>query len=163
MGGLAINMDLIAGLPGDTPQSFRQTLAEVMALAPENLTVHTLALKKGARLRQEDTPLPTGDQVAAMLDDAWAALEAGGYAPYYLYRQKFMSGALENVGWTRPGYVNQYNICMMEELHTVLSLGAGGVTKFVENGVVRRMANPKYPQEYLRTIDTIRAEKAAWV
>ena len=66
-----------------------------------------------ARLRQEDTPLPTGDQVAAMLDDAWAALEAGGYAPYYLYRQKFMSGALENVGWTRPGYVNQYNICMM--------------------------------------------------
>ena len=82
---------------------------------------------------------------------------------YYRYRQKFMSGALENVGWTRPGYVNQYNICMMEELHTVLSLGAGGVTKFVENGVVRRMANPKYPQEYLRTIDTIRAEKAAWV
>ena len=163
MGGLAINMDLIAGLPGDTSQGFRQTLAEVMALAPENLTVHTLALKKGARLRQEDTPLPTGDQVAAMLDDAWAALEAGGYAPYYLYRQKFMSGALENVGWTRPGYVNQYNICMMEELHTVLSLGAGGVTKFVENGVVRRMANPKYPQEYLRTIDTIRAEKAAWV
>lgn len=64
--------------------------------------------------------------MAAMLDDAWAALEAGGYAPYYLYRQKFMSGALENVGWTRPGYVNQYNICMMEELHTVLSLGAGG-------------------------------------
>ena len=163
MGGLAINMDLIAGLPGDTSQGFRQTLEEVMALAPENLTVHTLALKKGARLRQEDTPLPTGDQVAAMLDDAWAALEAGGYAPYYLYRQKFMSGALENVGWTRPGYVNQYNICMMEELHTVLSLGAGGVTKFVENGVVRRMANPKYPQEYLRTIDTIRAEKAAWV
>ena len=163
VGGLAINMDLIAGLPGDTPQGFRQTLEEVMALAPENLTVHTLALKKGARLRQEDTPLPTGDQVAAMLDDAWAALEAGGYAPYYLYRQKFMSGALENVGWTRPGYVNQYNICMMEELHTVLSLGAGGVTKFVENGVVRRMANPKYPQEYLRTIDTIRAEKAAWV
>ena len=158
-----INMDLIAGLPGDTPQSFRQTLEEVMALAPENLTVHTLALKKGARLRQEDTPLPTGNQVAAMLDDAWAALEAGGYAPYYLYRQKFMSGALENVGWTRPGYVNQYNICMMEELHTVLSLGAGGVTKFVENGVVRRMANPKYPQEYLRTIDTIRVEKAAWV
>ena len=101
--------------------------------------------------------------MAATLDDAWAALEAGGYAPYYLYRQKFMSGALENVGWTRPGYVNQYNICMMEELHTVLSLGAGGVTKFVENGVVRRMANPKYPQEYLRTIDTIRAEKAAWV
>ena len=163
VGGLAINMDLNAGLPGDTPQGFRQTLEEVMALAPENLTVHTLALKKGARLRQEDTPLPTGDQVAAMLDDAWAALEAGGYAPYYLYRQKFMSGALENVGWTRPGYVNQYNICMMEELHTVLSLGAGGVTKFVENGVVRRMANPKYPQEYLRTIDTIRAEKAAWV
>ena len=73
-----------------------------MALAPENLTVHTLALKKGARLRQEDTPLPTGDQVAAMLDDAWAALEAGGYAPYYLYRQKFMSAPWKTWGGPAP-------------------------------------------------------------
>ena len=98
-----------------------------------------------------------------MLDYAWETLRGAGYTPYYLYRQKYMSGGFENVGWCRPGGESLYNICMMEELHTVLSLGAGGVTKFVENGVVRRMANPKYPQEYLRTIDTIRAEKAAWV
>ena len=158
-----VNMDLIAGLPEDSPEGFRRSLNEVIALGADDITVHTLSLKKGSRITLEGTRLPAVEEVAAMLDYADGTLRGAGFAPYYLYRQKFMSGALENVGWTRPGYVNQYNICMMEELHTVLSLGAGGVTKFVENGVVRRMANPKYPQEYLRTIDTIRAEKAAWV
>ena len=158
----AVNMDLIAGLPADTPAVFRRTVEEVLAMAPENITVHTLALKKGARLRQEETPLPSGTDVAAMLDFAWAALRQAGYLPYYLYRQKFMSGSFENVGWCKPGFVNVYNICMMEELHTVLSLGAGGVTKLVEGGVVRRLANPKYPQEYLRNMGAIQAEKAAF-
>jgi len=158
----AVNMDLIAGLPADTPAGFRRTVEEVLAMAPENITVHTLALKKGARLRQEETPLPSGTDVAAMLDFAWAALRQAGYLPYYLYRQKFMSGSFENVGWCKPGFVNVYNICMMEELHTVLSLGAGGVTKLVEGGVVRRLANPKYPQEYLRNMGAIQAEKAAF-
>ena len=134
-----------------------------MALAPENLTVHTLALKKGARLRQEDTPLPTGDQVGRHAGRRLGRAGGGGICPLLPLPAEVHVRRPGNVGWTRPGYVNQYNICMMEELHTVLSLGAGGVTKFVENGVVRRMANPKYPQEYLRTIDTIRAEKAAWV
>ena len=119
----AVNMDLIAGLPADTPAGFRRTVEEVLAMAPENITVHTLALKKGARLRQEEPPLPSGTDVAAMLDFAWAALRQAGYLPYYLYRQKFMSGSFENVGWCKPGFVNVYNICMMEELHTVLSLG----------------------------------------
>ena len=132
-----VNMDLIACLPSDTPAGFRRTVEEVLAMAPENITVHTLALKKGARLRQEETPLPSGTDVAAMLDFAWAALRQAGYLPYYLYR-------------------------MMEELHTVLSLGAGGVTKLVEGGVVRRLANPKYPQEYLRNMGAIQAEKAAF-
>lgn len=131
-------------------------------MAPENITVHTLALKRGARLRQEEAILPQGAQVAQMLDFAWAALRQAGYLPYYLYRQKFMSGSFENVGWCKPGFQNEYNICMMEELHTVLSLGAGGVTKFIGSGSVRRLANPKYPQEYLHTIDAIQAEKAAW-
>ena len=155
-------MDLIAGLPADTPAGFRRTVEEVLAMAPENITVHTLALKKGARLRQEETTLPSGTDVAAMLDFAWAALRQAGYLPYYLYRQKFMSGSFENVGWCKPGFVNVYNICMMEELHTVLSLGAGGVTKLVKGDVVRRLANPKYPQEYLRNIGAIQAEKAAF-
>ncbi len=158
----AINMDLIAGLPADTLAGFQATVQEVIALAPENITVHTLALKRGARLRQEDTPLPDGQTVAAMLDFAWAALDQAGYVPYYLYRQKFMSGSFENVGWCKPGWASEYNICMMEELHTVLSLGAGGVTKFVGEGTVRRAANPKYPQEYLQNSGRIAAEKAAW-
>jgi len=154
-----INMDLIAGLPGDTPAGFRDTLDQVLDLGPENVTVHTLALKKGARLRQEEAVLPAGEAVAAMLDFAWDRLRQAGYLPYYLYRQKFMSGSFENVGWCLPGTENQYNICMMEELHTVLSLGAGGVTKTVADGCVKRLANPKYPQEYLRDIDRITQEK----
>lgn len=159
----AINMDLIAGLPGDTAAGFRATLEEVIAMAPENITVHTLALKRGARLRQEEAPLPPGEEVARMLDFAWTALRQAGYLPYYLYRQKFMSGSFENVGWCKPGFPNEYNICMMEELHTVLSLGAGGVTKSIGAGSVRRAANPKYPQEYIQNIDAIQAEKAAWI
>ena len=154
-----INMDLIAGLPGESVSGFRDTLDQVLALGPENITVHTLALKKGARLRQEDAVLPDGAAVAAMLDLAWTGLREAGYVPYYLYRQKFMSGSFENVGWCRPGTENRYNICMMEELHTVLSLGAGGVTKTVADGCVRRLANPKYPQEYLNAIEEIVAEK----
>ena len=155
----AINMDLIAGLPADTVPGFQDTLNQVINLDPENITVHTLALKRGARLRQEDAPLPSGEEVAQMLVFAWEALRGAGYLPYYLYRQKFMSGSFENVGWCKPGYVNAYNICMMEELHTVLSLGAGGVTKTIGNGCVRRMANPKYPQEYIRDIARVIDDK----
>ena len=156
----AVNMDLIAGLPADTFSGFQDTLHEVIAMAPENITVHTLALKRGARLREEAVSLPTGEEVAHMLDFAWNALRRAGYVPYYLYRQKFMSGSFENVGWCKPGYSNVYNICMMEELHTVLSLGAGGVTKAIGNGCVRRMANPKYPQEYIRDIARVIQDKA---
>lgn len=158
----AINMDLIAGLPLDTLQGFRDTLREVIGLNPENITVHTLALKKGARLRQEETKLPEGEAVASMLSFAWDALRNAGYLPYYLYRQKFMSGSFENVGWCKKGMESGYNICMMEELHTVLSLGAGGVTKTVGNGSVRRLANPKYPQEYLRDLERILDEKTSF-
>ena len=155
----AVNMDLIAGLPADTVSGFADTLNQVIAMDPENITVHTLALKRGARLRQEDAPLPSGEEVARMLAFAWEALRRAGYLPYYLYRQKFMSGSFENVGWCKPGYVNAYNNCMMEELHTVLSLGAGGVTKTIGDGCVRRMANPKYPQEYIRDISRVIDDK----
>ena len=160
--GLQVNMDLIAGLPADTPGSFRATLERVIAMAPENITVHTLALKRGARLRQENAPLPSGEDVAEMLSFAWDALRGAGYVPYYLYRQKFMSGSFENVGWCKPGTENIYNICMMEELHTVLSLGAGGVTKEIGEGCVSRLSNPKYPQEYIRNAERITEEKRLW-
>lgn len=157
-----VNMDLIAGLPTDTPASFRTTLEEVLELAPENITVHTLSLKRGAQRNWQPQDLPDGPAVAEMLDYAWPTLRERGYRPYYLYRQKFMSGSLENVGWCRPGYASVYNICMMEELHAVLALGAGGVTKQVGDGQVKRLSNPKYPQEYLRELPRIVEEKRAW-
>ena len=157
-----INMDLIAGLPGDSAAGFRASLDAVLALAPENVTVHTLALKKGSRLMEEGGGLPSGEAVADMLDYAWAALRGAGQRPYYLYRQKYMSGSFENVGWCRPGTESLYNICMMEELHTIVSLGGGGVTKLVDRatGYIERLANAKYPQEYIQKIDAICADKA---
>ena len=157
-----INMDLIAGLPGDSAEGFRASLDRVLELGPENVTVHTLALKKGSRLMEGETPLPPGEDVAAMLDHAWSALRERGQSPYYLYRQKYMSGSFENVGWCRPGTESLYNICMMEELHTIVSLGGGGVTKLVDRntGYIQRIANPKYPQEYIGRIGAVCAAKA---
>ena len=158
----AMKVDLIAGLPGDSAEGFRASLEQVLDLGPENVTVHTLALKKGSRLMEEGGGLPSGAAVADMLDFAWAALRGAGQRPYYLYRQKYMSGSFENVGWCRPGAESLYNICMMEELHTIVSLGGGGVTKLVDRatGYIERLANAKYPQEYIQKIDAICADKA---
>ena len=162
-GDFLVNMDLIAGLPADTPEGFRRTLDKVLSMGPENITVHTLALKRGSTLTTDGfvNPLPSGEQVADMLDYAWHRLAQAGYVPYYLYRQKFMSGSFENVGWCRPNCESVYNICMMEELQSILSLGAGGVTKLVDTvaGSIERRANPKYPHEYLDRIDQICREK----
>ena len=96
-----------------------------------------------------------------MVDLSLEALEGAGYRPYYLYRQKYMSGGLENVSWCLPGTENHYNIIMMEELQSVLSLGAGGVTKLVDrkNGRIVRLPNPKYPHDYLTSRDKILAQK----
>lgn len=161
-GGL-VNMDLIAGLPGDSPAGFGRTLGRVLAMVPANITVHTLALKKGARLMEERGQLCSGGDVARMLEMAEGALRGAGYVPYYLYRQKYMSGSFENVGWCLPGTECAYNIIMMEELHSVLSLGAGGVTKLVDpaSGKILRLSNPKYPREYLDSWDKIAADKTA--
>ena len=160
------NMDLIAGLPADTEAGFRDSLDKVIALAPENITVHTLAMKKGSRLMAEGGGRPDGEVVSAMLDYAWETLRDMGYVPYYLYRQKYMSGGFENVGWCLPGTESLYNVCMMEELHTILSLGSGGVTKLIDTraGSLKRLSNPKYPKEYIEHIDDIIAQKEeiAW-
>ena len=160
------NMDLIAGLPADTEAGFRDSLDKVIALAPENITVHTLAMKKGSRLMAEGGGRPDGEVVSAMLDYAWETLRDVGYVPYYLYRQKYMSGGFENVGWCLPGTESLYNVCMMEELHTIVSLGSGGVTKLIDTraGSLKRLSNPKYPKEYIEHIDDIIAQKEeiAW-
>ena len=157
-----INMDLIAGLPADSAEGFIRSLETVMALEPENITVHTLALKKGSAITLGAIPIPGREQVARMLDAALERLPENGYRPYYLYRQKFMSGGFENVGWTRPGKENLYNVCVMEELCSVIALGGGGSTKLVTPGSGRmtRIFNPKYPQEYVERIDDVIAKKA---
>ncbi len=156
-----INMDLIAGLPADTPESFTRTLSEVVSMAPENVTVHTLALKKGSRITEEDTARPGKREVGLMLDAARERLTEAGYRPFYLYRQKFMSGGFENVGWAREGTESLYNILIMEELCTILAMGGGGSTKLVDraSGRIERIFDPKYPKEYIENQEKLLADK----
>ena len=161
-GFASINMDLIAGLPGDDPESFARSLDRVLALGPSNVTVHTLALKKGADLFSRREELPPQQAVEEMVDHANAVLSGRGYAPYYLYRQKYMSGSLENVGWCRDGDFCLYNIYMMEELSSILALGGGAVSKrnLPENRL-ERQCNPKYPKQYVERIDQVLQAKTA--
>lgn len=160
-GGFEVNMDLIAGLPADTAGGFSRTLDAVLSLAPENVTVHTLSLKRGSGLTLAGRPLPEAGEVRAMLDEAMERLAGSGYAPYYLYRQKNMAGGFENVGWTKPGSENLYNICIMEELCSILAMGAGGSTKLVADGGkrIKRFIAPKYPQEYINAAPGFAAGK----
>ena len=162
IGGFAVNMDLIAGLPADTVSGFEDTMDKVIALGAENITVHTLSLKKGSRITLEGAEIPGGPEVAAMLDIAGEKLRLAGYAPYYLYRQKFMSGGFENVGWAKGEHINLYNICIMEELCSILAAGGGGSTKLICPGEGRniRLMAPKYPLEYINSIEKTCAEKA---
>lgn len=156
----AINTDLIAGLPTDTVDGFRYSLDAVAALNPANITVHTLALKKGADLFEHRENLPSLEAVTEMVGYADSTLRQLGYKPYYLYRQKYMSGSFENVGWSRDGLDCLYNIYMMEEVHTILSLGGGGMNKVnMPDGTLRRFHNPKFPEQYIEMLDSVLAQK----
>ena len=156
----AINMDLIAGLPKDSYEGFCRSLDTVAGLKPANITVHTLALKKGADLFEKRENLPSGEEVARMVEYANGTLRSLGYKPYYLYRQKYMSGSFENVGWSRDGLDCLYNIYMMEELHTILSLGGGGMNKVnLPDGSLQRFHNPKFPEQYIEQIDSVCRQK----
>lgn len=156
-GEFLINMDLIAGLPGDSEAGLYDSVCQVAALEPDHVTIHCLARKKGARLRFG----ATGTLSARALDRCYEHLAEGGYVPYYLYRQKYIAGGLENVGFCRPGTASHYNVCMMEELSDVIALGAGGVTKLCAEGgrKIFRLTNPKYPREYLENIEQITEKK----
>ena len=159
-GFTAINMDLIAGLPKDSYEGFCRSLDKVIALNPANITVHTLALKKGADLFEKKVELPSQEEVAAMVEYANEQLAKHGYKPYYLYRQKYMSGSFENVGWSRDGLDCLYNIYMMEEIHTILSLGGGGMNKVnLPTGRLERFHNPKFPEQYIELIDSVLSQK----
>ena len=156
----AINMDLIAGLPQDNFDGFKRSLDSVAALNPANITVHTLALKKGADLFEKREGLSSAEAVTAMVDYANETLRTLGYKPYYLYRQKYMSGSFENVGWSRDALDCLYNIYMMEEVHTILSLGGGGMNKVnFPDGSLKRFHNPKFPEQYIEMIEDVCRQK----
>lgn len=159
----SINTDLIAGLPGDTPAGFARTLDALLPLAPEGVTVHTLAMKRSSRLVSEGGARydARGGGVEQMLENAYARLDAAGLAPYYLYRQRNTAGNLENTGFAKPGHEGLYNVFIMDETHTILAVGAGGVTKMRQPGGARieRVFNFKYPYEYLARFDEVLARK----
>ena len=159
-----VNMDLIAGLPEDTPEGFKRSLDRCLSFGTDNVTVHTLALKKGSRILLEGPSIPGPEAVAEMLDYAEPVLRRGGYEPYYLYRQKYMSGSFENIGWCKSGSECWYNIYIMSELCSILSFGAGGSTKMVEPGTnhIERVFNLKYPKEYAERPEKCAANQAAF-
>ena len=159
-----VNMDLIAGLPEDSPEGFRRSLDRCAAFGTENITVHTLALKKGSRILLEGLSIPGPEAVAEMLDYAEPVLRKAGYQPYYLYRQKYMSGSFENIGWSKSGAECWYNIYIMSELCSILSFGAGGSTKMVEPGTnhIERVFNLKYPKEYTERPEKCLANQEAF-
>lgn len=156
-----INMDLIAGLPTDTLESFSATLDKAIELNPENITVHTLALKRSSTIvtegKKTNSPLLTRD----MLTMVQEKLTKAGYEPYYMYRQSKSLGNLENVGWAKKGYEGIYNVYMMEECHTILSVGAGAVIKLKApyGNEIERIYNYKYPYEYIGNFEEIISRK----
>ncbi len=147
----SINTDLIAGLPGDSVEGFMHSIDKAISLRPENITVHSLALKRSSNLVSKENAMLNQDETAyLMIDYSQKALTEAGYIPYYMYRQSRCVGNLENVGWCLPGKECLYNIYMMEEIHTVLAVGAGAVTKLKapDSPYIERIFNFKYPYEY---------------
>ncbi len=155
-----INCDLIAGLPGERAEEFCSGLDKAVELAPENITVHTLCLKKGAKLKEEESRL-AGDGIGEMISYSRSALSAAGYVPYYLYRQKYMADNRENTGWTKPGRACVYNVDVMEEITDNIACGANAVGKklFAGEGRIERIGSPKDIPTYIAKIEGILAEK----
>jgi len=155
-----INMDVIAGLPTDTAESFKDTLDKVIELDPESITVHTLTLKRGAKIfgdaiHPELEPVEA-DAVTEMVDYSISKLIENGYEPYYLYRQKNTLSNLENIGYAKRGKDCLYNIFIMDDTQTVIGMGSGASTKLVyPDGRIERILNYKYPYEYIRRFDEL--------
>ncbi len=161
-----INMDIIAGLPGENIDDFNHTLQEIRSLGPDNLTVHTLAVKRASRLHEETGKhaLPGLNEVEKMVDASYGTAKEMGMAPYYLYRQKYMTGNLENVGYSTPGKECIYNIDIMEESVDILAFGAGAISKKIfPKGRIERLPNPKDLKYYLEGLHTIIEKKRAMV
>ncbi len=156
-----INMDLIAMLPDESLQDFKYSVDEAVKLAPDNITVHTLAIKKGSKLKLASYDNNGDDLAASMVDYSRAAIESAGYKPYYMYKQKYMSGNLDNTGYMKEGKACIYNIDIMEETHTVIACGAGGISKrvFHSEGRIERLANPKGMDVYMEREEKIDVDK----
>ncbi len=167
MGFHHINMDLIAALPGEGMDEFRTTLSRTAALSPDSVTVHTLAIKRASRLHEQltvagDSHNQSGIEVAEkMVSYAREHLSQAGYRPYYLYRQKYMAGNLENVGYAKPGYACLYNIGNMEETQRVLAVGAGAITKWVfdRERRIERAPNLRNIEQYIERVDEMTLRK----
>lgn len=159
----SINTDLIAGLPGEDEQSFSDSLEDVLSAGADNITIHTLSIKRSARLHEtKDYFDPQGDPVQRMLDRAYRRLLAAGYVPYYMYRQKNTVSNGENVGFAKPDKICRYNLYMMEDLHTIAACGAGASSKVISGGSgrIERVVNMKYPFEYMGEYERIRENTA---
>ena len=156
-----INMDVIAGLPGETLDDFAVTMDAARALRPESLTVHTLAIKRSSRLHLENAPLPDGETAARMVAMGLTTARQLGLQPYYIYRQKHMAGNLENVGYALPGHACQYNVDIMEESSHILALGAGGISKriYPEEGHIGRAPNVSNIEHYIARVGEMTRRK----
>lgn len=159
-----INTDLIAGLPTDTPESFKNSLDSIVKLNAECITVHTLCMKRASRLTTEGVTLDLQQARDAreMLAYTQNILGQNGYIPYYMYRQSRMVGNLENVGWSKKNFESLYNVYVMDETHTILACGSGGVTKLKRNNpdYLERIFNFKYPYEYIDRFDELIQRKS---
>lgn len=159
-----INTDLIAGLPTDTPESFKNSLDSIVRLNAECITVHTLCMKRASRLTTEGVTLDLQQARDAreMLAYTQNVLGQNEYIPYYMYRQSRMVGNLENVGWSKKGFESLYNVYVMDETHTILACGSGGVTKLKRNNpdYLERIFNFKYPYEYIDRFDELIQRKS---
>ena len=165
-----INMDLIAGLPGENAEDMRDTLRQIEELSPDSLTVHSLAIKRAARMAQEQPVRDLHTEITEMVEDAAKTAEKLGLVPYYLYRQKNIAGNFENVGYAKADKAGIYNILIMEEKQTIYAAGAGATTKIVlpekiktENGKetnLIRIENVKNIEEYIARIDEMIKRKS---
>lgn len=154
-----INMDLIAGLQDETPKMFKNSLDRIIELDPENITVHSMCVKRAASLRFSKTQLTEANDMNSMLSYTQKRMKETDREPYYMYRQKNISGNLENVGYAKEGKMSAYNINIMEEKQTIIALGGGGSTKLVMDDRIERIFNFKDPLEYIKRFDEILKKK----
>jgi len=159
--GFIVNMDLIAGLPGDSFQSFKQSLTKTLSFKPDNITVHTLAIKNASKLKETGAEIKNGESVSAMVDYAYRTLHRHQFFPYYLYRQKHMKENLENIGYSQTNKECVFNIDSMEEVASIIACGSGSISKrlFVESNKIERYAVLRDIPQYMENVKEITARK----